>query len=178
RDAGGKRMRGGKPFAIELLTVGSGDNVAEQLVQSDLASRGISVTVRQTEMGAFLTAARAVPKTFDMLITGIPGDLSLSYINAMFHGTQRGGTLDYTGFHSIGLDSLLSRASAAPDGPARVAAWRGVQVALDSLAPATWLYHSRGLQGLSRRVRGVRMDLRGELVTLHEWRLAARGDGP
>ncbi|MEP7000635.1 MAG: peptide ABC transporter substrate-binding protein [bacterium] len=178
RGAGGKRTRDGKPFAIELLTVGSGDNVAEQLVQSDLASRGIAVTVRQTEMGAFLTAARAGTKAFDMLITGIPGDLSFSYISAMFHGTQRGGTLDYTGFRGIGLDSLLSRASAAPDGPARVMAWRDVQVALDSLAPATWLYHSRGLQGLSRRVRGVHMDLRGELVTLHEWRLAARGDGP
>ena len=177
RGTDGRRVRNGKPFAIELLSVGSGDNVAEQLMQSDLAARGITVTVRQTEMGAFLTAARANRKTFDMLITGIPGDLSFSYISAMFHGTQRGGTLDYTGFHSPGLDTLLSRAAVAPDGDERSAAWRDVQIALDSLAPATWLYHSRGLQGLSRRVRGVRMDLRGELVTLHDWRLASRGDG-
>jgi peptide/nickel transport system substrate-binding protein len=177
RGADGRRARDGKTFEIELLSVGSGDNVAEQLVQSDLAARGITVTVRQTEMGAFLTAARAERKTFDMLITGIPGDLSLSYISAMFHSAQRGGTLDYTGFHTAGLDNLLSRAAVARDGMERVTAWRDVQVALDSLAPATWLYHSRGLQGLSRRVQGVRMDLRGELVTLHDWRLAAHGDG-
>ena len=177
RGADGQRVRNGAPFAVELLTVGSGDNVAEQLVQSDLAARGITVTVRQTEMGSFLTAARATRKAFDMLITGIPGDLSFSWVTAMFHGTQRGGTLDYTGFHSTGLDSLLARAAVAPDGVERSAAWRDVQVALDSLAPATWLYHSRGLQGLSRRVRGAHMDLRGELVTLHEWRLASRGDG-
>ena len=177
RGADGRRARNGIPLAVELLTVGSGDNVAEQLVQSDLATRGITVTVRQTEMGSFLTAARADHKTFDMLITGIPGDLSFSYITAMFHGAQRGGTLDYTGFHSPGLDTLLARAAVTPDGVERSAAWRAVQIALDSLAPATWLYHSRGLQGLSRRVRGAHMDLRGELVTLHEWRLASPGNG-
>ena len=177
RGTDGLRRRDGKPFVTELLSVGSGDNVAEQLVQSDLAARGITVTVRQTEMGAFLTAARASRKTFDLALTGIPGDLSFSYITAMFYSGQRGGTLDYTGFHSPALDDLLSLAAAAPDGEARVAAWRNVQMALDSLAPATWLYHSRGIQGLSRRVRGVRMDLRGELVTLHEWRLAPNGDG-
>ncbi|MEO7458136.1 MAG: peptide ABC transporter substrate-binding protein [Gemmatimonadaceae bacterium] len=172
RGAGGVRARNGRSLAVELLTVGSGDNVAEQLVQGDLAARGFTVTVRQTEMGAFLTAARATTRNFDMLIAGIPGDLSYSYVSALFHGAQRGGTLDYTGFHQPALDALLDRANAAPEGASRVAAWRDVQVALDSLAPATWLYHSRGVQGLSRRVRGVRMDLRGELVTLHDWYFA------
>ena len=176
RGADGWRTRAGRRFAVELMTVGSGDNVAEQLVQSDLSARGIALSVRQTEMGAFLTAARAGSKTFDLLIAGIPGDLSFSYVSAMFHGAQRGGALDYTGFHSPPLDVLMSRASAAADGPLRTSAWRDVQVALDSLAPATWLYHSRGVQGLSARVRGVRMDLRGELVTLHDWRLALPGD--
>ena len=176
RTADGRRQRNGRYFVVELLTVGSGDNVAEQLIQSDLAARGITVSVRQTEMGAFLTMARATSKTFDMLMTGIPGDLSYSYVSALFDGAQRGGTLDYTGFHTDTLDSLLARTRAAREGASRVTAWRDVQIALDSLAPATWLYHSRGLQGLSRRVRGVRMDLRGELVTLHDWHFATPGD--
>ncbi|MEP6990103.1 MAG: ABC transporter substrate-binding protein [bacterium] len=177
RDANGRRARAGVPFDVQLLTVGSGDNVAEQLVQGDLAARGIMMRVRQTEMGAFLTAARAHTKAFDLLITGIPGDLSFSYVNAMFARAQAGGSLDYTGFHDTALDVLLARAANAPDGSVRTDAWRDVQVALDSLAPATWLYHSRGVQGLSRRVSGVRMDLRGELVTLHDWRIAAAGGG-
>jgi hypothetical protein len=50
-----------------------------------------------------------------------------------------------------------------------------VQAALDTLAPATWIYHARGLQGVSRRVRDATMDLRGELVTVHDWTLAPRG---
>lgn len=169
RGPAGTRQRNGKAFIVELLTVGSGDNVAEQLIQSDLGARGITVNVRQTEMGAFLAAARATPKAFDMLVAGIPGDLSLSYMNAMFDGAQRGSTLDYTGFHVPTLDSMFTRAATAAEGPALVAAWTDVQKVIDSLAPATWLYHSRGIQGLSQRIAGVHMDLRGELVTLHEW---------
>jgi peptide/nickel transport system substrate-binding protein len=156
--------------------VGSGDNVAEQLVQSDLAARGVTVKLRQTEMGAFLSAARATPRTFDLLVAGIPGDLSLSYISAMFGSAQRGGTLDYTGFHDATLDAQLARAANAADGAARASAWRDIQMTLDSVAPATWLFHSRGVQGISRRVKGVTMDLRGELVTLHDWYFERPGD--
>ena len=174
RSPGGARMRAGRTFDVELLTVGSGDNVAEQLVQADLAARGITMRIRQVEMGSFLTSARAATKTYDMLIAGIPGDLSLSYIPGMFATAQRGGALDYTGFHIAALDDVLARAAVAPDGREGTEAWRAVQVAIDSLAPATWLYHSRGVQGMSRRVGGVQMDLRGELATLHDWRVATR----
>jgi peptide/nickel transport system substrate-binding protein len=172
----GVRRRGDRPFDIELLTVGTGDNVAEQLVQSDLAARGIRVRVRQTEMGSFLTTARADRKNFDVLIAGIPGDLSLSYVSALFDTRQRGGTLDYTGFHLPALDEMLRTAADAPEGEGRRRAWSAVQAALDTLAPATWLYHARGVQGVSRRVRGARMDLRGELVTVHDWSLAPRSN--
>jgi peptide/nickel transport system substrate-binding protein len=172
RGTDGIRTRAGQRLDVELLSVGSGDNVAEQLVQADLAARGIALRVRQTEMGSFLTAARAERKSFDLLLAGVPGDLSLSYVSALFASGQRGGTLDYTGFHSAALDRLLARTAATPLGEPRRLAWRDVQIALDTLAPATWLYHSRGLQGVSRRVHGARMDLRGELVTVHDWTLS------
>jgi peptide/nickel transport system substrate-binding protein len=174
RSADGRRRRGATPLDVELLTVGSGDNVAEQLVQGDLAARGIALRVRQTEMGAFLTTARADAKRFDLLIAGVPGDLSLAYVSALFDSRQRGGTLDYTGFHSPALDTLLRTASTSPEGAPRHEAWIAVQQVLDSLAPATWIYHARGVQGVSRRVRGATMDLRGELVTVHDWSLAPR----
>ena len=172
RGSDGVRRRDGRPFAVELLTVGTGDNVAEQLLQADLAARGITLRIRQTEMGTFLTTARAEPKRFDVLVAGIPGDLSLSYVSALFDSRQRGGTLDYTGFHRPELDAELRAAMDAPVGEPRRLAWARVQATLDSLVPATWIYHSRGLQGVTRRLHGARMDLRGELVTVHDWTLA------
>jgi peptide/nickel transport system substrate-binding protein len=47
-----------------------------------------------------------------------------------------------------------------------------VQRVLADSAPAAWLYHARGVQGVARRLRGVTMDLRGELATVHGWWVA------
>lgn len=163
------RTRGGEPLTFELLTVGSGDNATEQLIQADLAERGIRMEIRQREMGAFLDAARARPPRFDALITGIPGDPSLAYLAAMYDSRAAGGALDYADFHTPALDSLFARATAAPDLPAARRAWAAVQRELAEQLPAVWLYHSRGVQGLSVRLDSVVMDLRGELATVARW---------
>lgn len=173
RGPNGARSRDRTPFTVELLTVGSGDNAVEQLVQADLGERGIVVKIRQLEMGTFLSQARATPKTFDMLITGIPGDLSLSYLGAMYDGRQRGGALDYGDYHTRELDSLFALTRRA-DAEHLADAWRNVQAALARDVPAAWIYHSRGLQGVARRVTGVSFDLRGELESVTRWRVAGR----
>lgn len=173
RTPGGARSHDGKPLAFELLTVGSGDQAVEQLVQADLAARGIRMEIRVVEFGAFLSRARSSPKTFDALITGIPGDLSLAYLSAMYDGRQRGSALDYADYHTPRLDALFARTRDAATRDAQVAAWHDVQSELARDLPAAWLYHSRGLQGISRRMRDVHMDLRGELASLTRWNVAA-----
>jgi peptide/nickel transport system substrate-binding protein len=87
----------------------------------------------------------------------------------MFETRQRGGALDYTGFHSRELDSLFVAARNATDEPARVASWRSAQQVLDDSMPVAWLYYSRGVQGVSARLRHVTMDLRGEMVSVSDW---------
>jgi peptide/nickel transport system substrate-binding protein len=169
RGPDGRRGHAGAPLDLELLTVGSGDNVAEQLIQADLAARGITVAIRQLELGAFLARARATPHRYDMLLTGIPGDLALSHIVAMYDGTLRGGALDYSDFHTATLDSLFRRVRTAPDPDALRDAWASVQRELDREMPAAWIYHSRGIQGVARRLGNVTMDLRGELPTVARW---------
>ena len=173
RTPDGTRARDGRPMAIELLTVGSGDQAVEQLVQADLAERGVRMEIRVVEFGAFLARVRAVPKTFDLLLTGIPGDLSLAYLSAMYDGRQRGSALDYADYHTPRLDSLFARTRTATTRATTVGAWHDVQAELARDQPAAWLYHSRGLQGIARRMQGVRMDLRGELASLSRWSVAA-----
>lgn len=177
-DAAGWLRRGdgwrarSEPLRLELLTVGSGDNAVEQLIQSDLAERGIRVSIRQMEMAAFLTRVRAPRKDFDMVVTGIPGDLSLGYLRSMYESAFRGGALDYSAFHSPELDAAFSKATLATTDEALRAAWAEVQAELARRVPAAWIYHSRGLQGVSSRMRGVRMDLRGEMATVAQWSVA------
>jgi ABC-type transport system substrate-binding protein len=153
--------------------VGSGDNALEQLVQDDLAARGVRVEIRQVEMGAFLTAAREQSKRFDVLQTGIPGDLSLAYLAAMYDSRQTGSALDYGGHHTPTLDSLFAAVRAARDTAGVRRAWLDIQRELEREAPATWIYHSRGLVGMSSRIQNVRMDLRGELATITQWQMVS-----
>ena len=47
-----------------------------------------------------------------------------------------------------------------------------MQRELVRVAPAVWIYHARGVQGVSARLRGVTMDLRGELTSVARWTLA------
>ena len=173
RAAGGRRARGGQPFSFDLLTVGSGDNAVEQLIQADLAARGIRAEIRQVEMGSFLTTARAADKRFDALLTGVSGDVSLAYLGAMFETRQSGGALDYSGFHTPALDSLFAAARNAPTDSARRTYWWSAQRVLAEQLPVAWLYHSRGVQGVATRLRNVVMDLRGEMVTIALWRIGA-----
>jgi peptide/nickel transport system substrate-binding protein len=168
RGAGEWRSRE-RPLVVELLTVASGDNPVEQLLQADLAARGIRLEIRQMEMAAFLTRARSATKDFDMLITGIPGDLSLSYLRAMFESAQRGSSIDYVDYHSPALDRFFAAATAAPSDDELRDAWQNVQRELARTVPIVWLYHSRGVQGVASRMRNVHMDLRGELVTVTQW---------
>ena len=171
RGADGRRVKGGRPLTFALYTVGSGDNAVEQLLQADMRERGITMEIRQLEFGAFLAEARAPKKNFDALFTGIPGDLSLSYLAAMFDSRLAGGALDYAGFHTARLDSVFQRVSAAHTPGDLRSAWQSVQTILHEELPVAWVYHARGVQGVTARLRGVRMDLRGEMPTVADWRL-------
>ena len=169
RGLDGARGRNGVPLTLTLRFVSSGDNLIEQLVQADLAARGVRVELRAMELGAFLAEARRPDKRFDLLVTGIPGDLALSHLNAMFEGREAHGPLDYAGYHAATLDSAFARTRAAPSAALQATAWRALLRQLDEAEPVAWLAHARGVQGLSRRVAGVTMDLRGELPTVAIW---------
>jgi peptide/nickel transport system substrate-binding protein len=134
----------GAPLRFELLTVGSGEAPLEQMVQAQLRGAGMDVAIRQLELSAFLARVYGPSHDFQAAVLGVSGDVGLAYLGAI--GAVAGVSL--------------------PADPA--AAQR---VAADSL-PMVVLYHARGLQGMNRRVHGVRMDLRGELPTVHDWWVA------
>jgi peptide/nickel transport system substrate-binding protein len=135
---------GNTRLSFELLTVGSGEAALEQMLQARLRQAGFDVSIRQLELSAFLGRVYGERPEFEAAVMGIAGDPGLGYLKPL---------AAVAGFQ-------------APDDP--VAAQR---LFADS-TPAAFLYHSRGLQGMNRRVRGVRMDLRGELPTVHEWWVA------
>jgi peptide/nickel transport system substrate-binding protein len=140
-----RRLLGGRRVAFELLTVGSGEAALEQMIQARLAAVGFDVSIRQLELSAFLDRVNPRRHEFDAAVVGTPGDPGLSYLASL---------AELAGLGAAGDAQRLQRAFR------------------DSL-PVAFLYHAHGVQGMNRRVLGVRMDLRGELVTIAQWRVAA-----
>ena len=137
------RREGGR-IRFELLTVGSGEAALEQMLQARLAHAGFDVSIRQLELSAFLSRVYGPAHDFDAAVLGISGDLGLGYL------------------HPLAALAGLT----APADPA------AAQRLFADSVPVAFLYHSRGLQGMNRRVQGVIMDLRGELPTVQGWTVA------
>ncbi|MEP6687123.1 MAG: ABC transporter substrate-binding protein [Gemmatimonadales bacterium] len=129
------------PLRFELLTVGSGEAPLEQMVQSRLGAVAVETTIRQLELSAFLARVYGPARDFDAAVLGVPGDAGLAYLGPL---------------------AAVAGVAVPPD-PA------GAQRRFADSVPVAVLYHARGLQGMNRRVRGVTMDLRGELPTVHDW---------
>lgn len=131
----------GKPRELELLTVGTADNALEQLVQSQLARAGIRVVIRQMELSAFLDRVYGPARDFDIAVLGVQGDRDGGWLSTLG---------DVTGL-VVPRDSMAA-----------------ARILRDSV-PVAFLYQARGVQGMNRRMHGVRMDTRGELATLQQW---------
>ena len=129
------------PLRFEMLTVGSGEAALEQMLQSQLAARGMTAEIRQLELSTFLDRVEGRAREFDAAVLGISGDLALGHLARI-----------------LGIAGLPSRGAAME-----------LAGTIQDSAAAAFLYHARGVQGVNRRVKGITMDLRGELVTLSQW---------
>ena len=165
---------GRRDLAFDLLTVGSGDLALEQMVQAQWRAVGVTVRIRRVELATFLAIAQGPEREFDALVTGIPGVLSLGHVAALY-GTD--GPLAYAGYAPPELGRAFEHVRRATSEAALADAWRDVQLTLAQGEPTAWLYHARGVQGVSRRIEGLRMDLRGELAGIGGWHVATAPGG-
>lgn len=132
---------------FEMLTVGSGEAALEQMLQAQLAAKGVRVQIRQLELSTYLDRVQGPSHDFQAAVMGFSGDLGLGHLAPL---------VSLTGLRADGDHEKLLR------------------LIVDSV-PAVFLYHARGVQGMNRRVHGVQMDLRGELVTLTNWWVDTEG---
>ena len=171
RSAPGMRVRDGITLTLDMLTVGTGDNPVEQLMQADLRARGIVLRIATRDMGALLASARAQTGAYCAIYTGVAGDPARGQLSALFNPIAVGGALDFGAARPANLRDAFARARMAVDTAQRSAAWRQVLTILTDSMPATAVFHSRGVQGVSRRLQHLTIDLRGELFSAAQWTL-------
>ncbi|HMA44799.1 MAG TPA: ABC transporter substrate-binding protein [Gemmatimonadales bacterium] len=136
-----RRLLAGRHPSVVLLTVGSGEAALEQLLQARLAAVGFDASIRQLELSAFLGRVYGPRHDFTAAVVGIPGDPGLGYLASI---------ADMSGIQ-------------VPADPG------AAQRELAARQAAAWLYVGRGAAGMNRRVHGVTMDMRGELVSVARW---------
>jgi peptide/nickel transport system substrate-binding protein len=136
-----KRLIAGRAVRFEMLTVGSGDAALEQMLQTQLEAIGVHAIIRQLELTTFLDRVQGFAHDFDAAVMGISGDVGLGHLAPLLATTGLAHTGDRNAMLRLFADSI----------------------------PVAFLYHAGGVQGMNRRVRGVRMDVRGELATLRAW---------
>src|SRR5438093_1244677 len=112
-------------------------------IQPRLAGVGVRASIRQLELSAFLDRVNPRRHDFDAAVVGTAGDPGLGYLSQLAD--------------LAGLRAPADRATAQ-------------RLFRDSL-PIAFLYHARGVQGMHRRVQGLRMDVRGELPAVTQWRI-------
>ena len=166
--ADGVLERQGRRFSFELLT--NADNRvradAAAMIQEDLRRIGVEARPRQLEHNALVGLAFA--HDFDAVILAIDIDTSLD-LSYGFHSESIDGGLNFGGYSNPELDRLLEQARAATE-PNELGQLLGlVQETLHREQPLTFLWEPQRLNGVSRRLQGVRPNPLSSLFGLEEW---------
>jgi len=178
-DGDGVREKGGVPLAFELLTNQRnpvyGDIV--QVIQAQLAVVGAAVTPRLLEWQTVLSMHRG--RDFDAVLTNWVLDNFRVDPRPLYGSDQaaREGSANRSSYASPVADSLMDLGTRTSDDDEAREAWTSFARLARWDQPITLLFWQDELAGVSDRLEDVRMDARGELVTLPRWRWRDTGEG-
>jgi ABC-type transport system substrate-binding protein len=92
---------------------------------------------------------------------------------ALFHSTQSAvaNSANRSSVQDPALDRIMARGAAATDADDARAAWAEFTQRLQQEQPVTFMFWLTELAASNSSVQNVRMDPRGELLTIAEWSL-------
>lgn len=171
-DGDGVLDRDGRPFRFELLANQRspvyGDMV--QIIQAQLRRVGIEAVPRLLEWQTLLGLHRR--REFDAVLTNWVLDNFRVDPRVLFHGTQAAtpNSANRSSYSSPVADSLMDLGVRTMDDTEAARIWGEFSKVIQRDQPLTFLFWQDELAGVSRRLEGVRMDARGELVNVRDWR--------
>lgn len=179
RDSNGDGIRdkNGKPLRFTLMTSENPLNRSVvEVIQSQLRKAGVDAQVRTLEFQTLLTQHKG--RDFDAVFTswvldnfqmaGAPASLFHSRLASVPNSTNRSSV------NIPALDKLIDQASAATDDNQAIGVWKQMSDLLQSEQPVTFVYWLNELAAHRKEVGGVKMDPRGELLTMQQWTLGKR----
>ena len=172
----------GRPFRFVLLTAQGNQERkdAMEMVQSDLRGIGVDVRTRVVEFNT-LVAQTSDPKRrdFDAVLFGWLPEFRVDDSDIL-SCEGRDQPMRLAGYCDPEVNALLDSLARIPDRARSLPLWRRYQEIIARDQPFTFLYYPRRLEGVSRRLRGVHPDSRGDFVGVERWWIppALRGGRP
>ncbi len=169
RDGDGVREKDGVRASFELKT---NPNPAREdiltLVQSDLAKVGVEVRTRVQEAQSLGRDITSPERRFDAFVLGWGTQFNLDD-RPLFACSQLQSAFQWAGYCNPRVDSLLNRVTQVADRGVTLPLWREYQEILLRDQPYTFLYYDVRANAVRKRIRDVRMDIRGDLVNVRDW---------
>ncbi|MDX1566962.1 MAG: ABC transporter substrate-binding protein [Longimicrobiales bacterium] len=174
RDGDGVRENaGGEPLEI-VMDYSAADDIRQsvaEIMQSHLAEVGVVIVPRALE-GTTLIARLVTPtvdgRDFEAAVLSLSADFRLDD-TPILHSESADDPMGFAGTDVPEIDRLLDTLLLVTDRDEARAHWRRYQDLLVEHQPYTFLFTRSFLNGVNRRIRDVRMDIRGEWGNVGEW---------
>jgi peptide/nickel transport system substrate-binding protein len=166
-----------RPFRFSLLVPQGNDTGRDvaQIIQAQLRTLGIDVRPSSVEGNTLIgqITGRVNPRgererNFEAVMMGWTDSHRKDDTN-LFHSRNLNGPFQIAGYSNPRVDVLLDTLGLILDRGQARPLWKEYQSLLTQDAPMTVLYYPNRLAGVNRRLQGVEVDARGELVSVARW---------
>jgi peptide/nickel transport system substrate-binding protein len=176
-DGDGVLDKGGEEFEFTLVT-NLGNQMREDalvMIQDDLRKIGVSVKPQVREWTVFLEEVKA--KRFQAYHMGWETDFIFSPYD-IFHSGSIEGKYNMVSYSNPRVDALIDQGTIAKTQDEAMPIWHEMQRILHEDQPYTILYELAYSVGVSKRLRGVEVDVRSWLLNVEDWWIRAEKPGP
>jgi len=168
-DGDGIRERNGRELSFELAVNQSPTRRdLAVMIQADLREVGARVEVRTGEWAAFQARVVSPDRDFDAFIVAITQDLVFDDRD-FFACDRRDQPLAFSGWCDPDLDPVLDSIPLAAGRERRRRLLREYDRRVYRAQPYAFLFSTERLAGVRDELRGVGLDMRGDLVDVAEW---------
>jgi len=176
-DGDGVREIDGRPLAFDMLASNRNPVLGDllEVIQAQLARVGVELRPRLLEWQTVLGMHRS--RDFDAVLTNWVLDNFRVDPRPLYHSSQVAieGSANRSSYESPVADSLMDLGSVTTEPVEAAHIWRAFAEVVQRDQPITLLFWNDEVAAVRADLQGVRMDARGELVTLPAWRRGGTG---
>ena len=143
-----------------------------EIMQAQLAEIGVEVTPAVVEWGTLLDQIGETLRDFDGVVMGWVVEYKLDDTD-LFHSRNVSATYGWSGTLRPDIDRFLDELPLVVDRDEAKVLWGQYQALLVDEQPYTFFFFPDRLDGVSKRLRGVKMDSRGEWLNIKDWSIPA-----